>query len=124
MVMGATKYALAVAVLASVMSSSSSSIAPAMHPGLGVILRSRSLERFEPKVLEDVEGMHRIADLPRTGLDSVLRVAAQKVGLKEVYAGKCLVPPPGEPPSIQNNKILSSKPAQSTERCAPSCLSF
>lgn len=31
-----------------------------------------------------VQGMHRIADLPRTGLDTVLRVAAQHIGLIEV----------------------------------------
>lgn len=96
----AHKYPLVVVVLASIMSSSSSSLAPAMHPGFGAILRSRSLERFDPKVLEDGDGMHVIADLPRTGLDSVLRVAAQHVGLKEVYAGKCLVPPPGAHPYI------------------------
>ena len=71
-------------VSANTISSSSSSLSPAMHPGFGAILRSRSLEKFEPKVFEDGEGMHRIADLPRTGLDSVVRVAAQHVGLKEV----------------------------------------
>jgi len=31
-----------------------------------------------------VQGMHRIADLPRTGLDTVLRVAAKHIGLIEV----------------------------------------
>ena len=39
-----------------------------------------------PQVLEDTAGLAKIADLPRTGLDSVLRVAAQNIGLKEVHA--------------------------------------
>ena len=36
------------------------------------------------QVLEDTSGMRHISDLPRTGLDSVLRVAASNVGLQEV----------------------------------------
>jgi hypothetical protein len=50
--------------------------------------------------------MHRIADLPRTGLDSVLRVAALHVGLKEVYVGKCLVPPPGVPAELKADSVI------------------
>jgi hypothetical protein len=38
------------------------------------------------QVLEDTSGMRHISDLPRTGLDSVLRVAASNVGLQEVPA--------------------------------------
>jgi hypothetical protein len=81
------KALLPLAVLAALLGPSASSLAPpTMHPGFGAILRSRSLEKFEPKVLEDSDGFHRIADLPSTGLDSVLRAAAQRVGLKEVFA--------------------------------------
>ena len=39
-----------------------------------------------PQVLEDTSGMRHISDLPRTGLDSVLRVAASNVGFQEVPA--------------------------------------
>jgi hypothetical protein len=38
------------------------------------------------QVLEDTSGMRHISDLPRTGLDSVLRVAASNVGFQEVPA--------------------------------------
>jgi len=95
------------ALLAALVSgTSSASIAPVVHPGFGAILRSRSLERFEPIVLEDGEGMHRIADLPRSGLDTVLRVAAQHIGLTEAFEGKCLVLPPGVPDELKHDNVI------------------
>ena len=86
-----------------------------------------------PQVLEDTAGLAKIADLPRTGLDSVLRVAAQNIGLKEVharfavavaasrecctpgvdtgaraqvYAGKCLMPPSGVPEDFKEDDVI------------------
>lgn len=100
------KLLLALAVLSALFSQSSSSIAPAMHPGFSAILRSRSLEKFEPRVLEDGEGLHRIADLPSTGLDSVLRAAAQNVGLKEVFSGKVLQSPTGVPQEFASDNCI------------------
>ena len=97
---------LGLAALSMLLSRASSSLAPAMHPGFGAILRSRSLEKFEPRVLEDSEGFHRIADLPSTGLDSVLRAAAQRVGLKEVFSGKVLQSPSGIPRELQKDNCI------------------
>mmetsp|Transcript_69438 Transcript_69438/g.101765 ORF Transcript_69438/g.101765 Transcript_69438/m.101765 type:complete len:215 (+) Transcript_69438:142-786(+) len=79
---------------------------PVVHAGFGAVLRSRSLEHFEPSVLEDGEGMHRIADLPRTGLDTVLRVAAKHIGLIEAFEGKCLVLPAGVPEELKHDNVI------------------
>ena len=42
--------AVMLAALAVLVEVSSASVSPAMHPGFSAVLRSRSLERFEPKV--------------------------------------------------------------------------
>ena len=54
----------------------------------------------------DHQGNHQIVDLPRTGLDSVLRAAAQHIGLKEVFAGKCLVTPQGVPADLREDSVI------------------
>jgi len=101
-----------------------------------------------PQVLEDTAGLAKIADLPRTGLDSVLRVAAQNIGLKEVharlavavaasrecctpgvdtgaraqvYAGKCLMPPSGVPEDFKEDDVIRFEDPQA--RLMHVCLS-
>jgi hypothetical protein len=56
--------------LASPFSISASNLAPSVHPGFSAVLRSRSLERFEPQVFQD--GQARISLRKSQSLCSLL----------------------------------------------------
>jgi len=64
------------------------------------------LENFVPTELQDCNGVPRISDLPAGGLDSVLRPAAMRLGLKEDFCGRCLTPQPGVPKILHEANLI------------------